>query len=75
MAARGRRRPPRKEVYERLDLALKDMDSRFGGLPSRLEAEAIWQDIYREEVHNSTAIESRSPTRTWRSSTTTGSTC
>jgi len=44
-------------VYERLEHALKDMDVRFGGLPSRLEADAIWQDIYREEVHNSTAIE------------------
>lgn len=57
MGARGRGRPPRKEVYERLELAFKDMESRFGGLPSRLEADAIWQDIYREEVHNSTAIE------------------
>ncbi|GAA0897771.1 Fic family protein [Pseudonocardia zijingensis] len=33
------------------------MQARFGGLPTRLEAEAIWRDIWREEVHNSTAIE------------------
>ena len=57
MPSRGRGRPSRREVYERLELALNDMNSRFGGLPSRLEADAIWQDIYREEVHNSTAIE------------------
>jgi hypothetical protein len=40
-------------VYERLRHALDDMNQRFGGLPSRLEADGIW----REEVHNSTAIE------------------
>lgn len=57
MVSRGRGRPSRRDVYERLDLALKDMDARFGGLPSGFEADAIWQDIYREEVHNSTAIE------------------
>lgn len=33
------------------------MNKRFGGLPTRLEAESIWRDIWREEVHNSTAIE------------------
>lgn len=53
MPPRGRGRPPRKEVYERLRLAMDDMKGRFGGLPSRHEAETIW----REEVHNSTAIE------------------
>ena len=57
MPGRGRGRPSRTKVYERLDHALRDMDSRFGGLPTPLEAEAIWHDIYREEVHNSTAIE------------------
>lgn len=54
----GRRgRPPRSEVYERLRLAMDDMKSRFGGLPTRIEAEPIWRDIWREEAHNSTAIE------------------
>ena len=57
MPPRGRGRPPRAEVYERLRHALDDMNRRFGGLPSRLEAEGIWRDIWREEVHNSTAIE------------------
>ncbi len=54
---RGRGRPRRSEVLESLRLALDDMRSRFGGLPSRLEAEEIWRDIWREEAHNSTAIE------------------
>lgn len=53
----GRGRPSRVEVYERLRHAMDDMNTRFGGLPSRLEAEGIWRDIWREEVHNSTAIE------------------
>lgn len=38
-------------------MAMHDMESRFGGLPSRLEAEEIWRNIWREETHNSTAIE------------------
>ena len=54
---RGAGRPPRAEVFERLVLALDDMQRRFGGLPSRLEAEEIWRNIWREETHNSTAIE------------------
>lgn len=54
---RGRGRPSRAEVYERLRHAMDDMNQRFGGLPSRIEAEGIWRDIWREEVHNSTAIE------------------
>lgn len=33
------------------------MKNRFGGLPTRMEAESIWRDIWREEAHNSTAIE------------------
>lgn len=36
---------------------MDDMQNRFGGLPSRLEAEEIWRNIWREETHNSTAIE------------------
>lgn len=38
-------------------MAMRDMEARFGGLPSRLEAEEIWRNIWREETHNSTAIE------------------
>lgn len=61
MPPRGRGCPTRTEVYERLRLAMDDMRARFGGLPNRLEAEAIWRDIWREEVHNSTAIEGTVP--------------
>lgn len=57
MQTRGRGRPSRSEVYERLRLAMDDMRARFGGLPARMEAESIWRDIWREEAHNSTAIE------------------
>ncbi|GAB3222369.1 Fic family protein [Kineococcus gypseus] len=44
-------------MYQRLTLALEDMAKRFGGLPSPMEAEHIWRDIWREEAHHSTAIE------------------
>lgn len=33
------------------------MHTRLGGLPSPLEAEAIWRGIWLEEAHHSTAIE------------------
>ncbi len=57
MPPRGRGRPARAEVFRRLNMAMEDMQARFGGLPSRLEAEEIWRNIWREETHNSTAIE------------------
>lgn len=54
----GRRgRPPREEVYERLDTQIAELWQRMGGLPNRLEAADIWQEIWFEEAHHSTAIE------------------
>lgn len=50
-------RPPRRAVYERLDVQIGELRGRLGGLPSILEARAIWRDIWLEEAHHSTAIE------------------
>jgi hypothetical protein len=55
VAERGR--PSRTIVYERLGLALTELDQRFGGLPSPKEAESIWADIWHQEAHHSTALE------------------
>jgi fido (protein-threonine AMPylation protein) len=44
-------------VYERLDIQIGELRERLGGLPSPLEAEAIWRGIWLEEAHHSTAIE------------------
>jgi hypothetical protein len=54
---RGRGRPPRTELFERFRHNMEDMTKRFGGLPSRFESDALWRDIWREDAHNSTAIE------------------
>jgi Fic family protein len=53
----GRGRPSRTSVYERLDQALAELNQRFGGLPSPKEAQAIWEDIWHQEAHHSTALE------------------
>ena len=55
----GRGRPPRKAVFERLQTQMEEFRTRMGGLPNRLEAEAaaIWDGIWFEEAHHSTAIE------------------
>lgn len=55
MAPRGR--PPRTAVYERLDREVAVVRERLGGLPSPLEARAVWSSIWHEEAHNSTALE------------------
>ena len=56
--ASGRRgRPPRAEVYQRLDGQIDELWQRLGGLPSPLEAADIWRGIWFEEAHHSTAIE------------------
>ena len=57
MPRRGR--PPRKAVFERLETQMEEFRTRMGGLPNRLEAEAaaIWEGIWFEEAHHSTAIE------------------
>ena len=50
-------RPSREQVYRRLNDAVAELRDRLGGLPSPLEAEGIWKNIWYEEAHNSTAIE------------------
>ena len=50
-------RPPREEVYFRLDVQVTELRERMGGLPSPLEAADIWTDIWYQEAHHSTAIE------------------
>lgn len=53
--ARGRR--SRAAIYRQLEEAVDELRTRLGGLPSPLEAEDIWGDIWYQEAHNSTAIE------------------
>lgn len=54
LSTRGRK--SRIEVYARLDEGLEQL-KRIGGLPTPIEAEDIWGDIWYAEAHNSTAIE------------------
>lgn len=54
MPRRGR--PSRLVVFDRLDQAVDELQN-VGGLPHPAEAEAIWEGIWYEETHNSTAIE------------------
>ncbi len=49
-------RPSRADVLRTLDRSLDDLAS-VGGLPLPVEAEAIWEGIWYEEAHHSTAIE------------------
>jgi hypothetical protein len=51
----GRR--SRTEIHNRLAIEVEDLRQRLGGLPSPLEAEGIWTDIWYSEAHHSTAIE------------------
>jgi hypothetical protein len=44
-------------IYARLDEAIEDLDSRLGGLPRPTEAEDIWDDLWNQEAHHSTALE------------------
>lgn len=55
MSPRGR--PPRLEVYQRLDVQIAELRQRLGGLPSPREAADIWRGIWFEEAHHSTALE------------------
>jgi fido (protein-threonine AMPylation protein) len=50
-------RPPRLDVYQRLDTQIAELWQRMGGLPNPLEAAGIWRGIWFEEAHHSTAIE------------------
>ncbi len=44
-------------MYERLQVQIAELRERLGGLPTPLEAEGIWREIWLEEAHHSTAIE------------------
>ena len=55
MTRRGR--PSREVVYARLEAQIEELWTRMGGLPNRLEAADIWEGIWFEEAHHSTAIE------------------
>ena len=55
LPSRGRR--SRAAIYRQLEDAVNELRSRLGGLPTPIEAEAIWGDIWYQEAHNSTAIE------------------
>ncbi len=44
-------------MYRRLEEAVRELHEQLGGLPSPVEADAIWKDIWYEEAHHSTAIE------------------
>lgn len=51
-----RGRPSRLAVFDRLDRAADEL-AHVGGLPAPDENEAIWEGIWYEETHHSTAIE------------------
>jgi fido (protein-threonine AMPylation protein) len=51
----GRR--SRKAIYRQLEEGVEELRTRLGGLPSPVEAQDIWGDIWYQEAHNSTAIE------------------
>jgi fido (protein-threonine AMPylation protein) len=53
-AARGR--PSRLSIYYAVDGGMAELE-RIGGLPGPEVAQEIWQHIWYEETHNSTAIE------------------
>lgn len=56
-AVGGPGRPSRAAVYRRLEVAIEELRTRMGGLPSPAEADEIWSGIWYEEAHHSTAIE------------------
>lgn len=49
-------RPSRLTVFDRLDRAVEEL-TNVGGLPHPAENESIWEGIWYEETHHSTAIE------------------
>src|SRR5438552_16650122 len=55
MSRRGR--PSRLAVFDRFNRAVSDFYGTTGGLPRPEEAAEIWEGIWYEETHNSTAIE------------------
>ncbi|MEO7121648.1 MAG: Fic family protein [Lacisediminihabitans sp.] len=55
-ATPGRGRPSRSVIYARFASAVDELKN-YGGLPSPHESRLIWDDIWHQEAHNSTAIE------------------
>ncbi|HET7016117.1 MAG TPA: hypothetical protein VFI65_19505 [Streptosporangiaceae bacterium] len=51
----GSGRPSRTNVYERLERALAELNR----LPTHKEAQAIWEEIWHQEAHHSTALEGK----------------
>jgi len=56
-AGTQRGRKSREAIYRQLAEGVEELRTRLGGLPSPVEAEDIWGDIWHQEAHNSTAIE------------------
>lgn len=52
---RGRR--SRQAIHRQLADGVEELRTRLGGLPTPVEADDIWGDIWYQEAHNSTAIE------------------
>jgi Fic family protein len=52
-----RGRKSREAIYAQLAEAVEELRTKLGGLPTPVEAEDIWGDIWYQEAHNSTAIE------------------
>lgn len=52
-----RGRKSRDAIYRQLAQAAEELRTRLGGLPTPVEAEDIWGDIWYQEAHNSTGIE------------------
>src|SRR5712671_4752671 len=52
-----RGRPTRDSLHKRLEFEIHELRNRLGGLPRPVEAEDIWNEIWFQEAHNSTAIE------------------
>ena len=50
-------RPSREALYRRLDEAFVELRDRLGGLPDPVEASDIWNRIWHQEAHHSTALE------------------
>lgn len=56
-AEETRGRKSRQAIYRQLAESVEELRTRLGGLPTPIEAEDIWGDIWSQEAHNSTAIE------------------
>lgn len=57
MTDETRGRKSRDAIYRQLAEGVDELRARLGGLPTPVEAEDIWGDIWYQEAHNSTAIE------------------